>query len=253
MAKELWTIDDLSARAVLALEQDYEGQASARVRDVPDLRTIRYYTTLGILDRPAEMRGRTAYYGERHLLQLVAIKRLQARGLSLREIQQRLLGLSDTRLRRIAEPSPTTHAAVAAPADDDDEDAFWRRTPHFSTRAIEAGDPESVVAARVLRSRTAPPHLEVLAAQEMAPFYLEGESANFAEHSHQDFVDENAQPSAIRSFTGVELTPDVMLLLQSTQVPDEHDLERIRAAAEPLLKLLETRRLVRARTERRTS
>ncbi len=251
MAKELWTIDDLSSRAVLALEQDYEGQASARVRDVPDLRTIRYYTTIGILDRPAEMRGRTAYYGERHLLQLVAIKRLQARGLSLREVQQRLLGLSNTRLRRIAEPSPITNAAVDAPADD--EDAFWKRTPHFSTRAIEAGDPESIVAARVLRSRTAPQHLEVLAAQKRASFYLEEESTSLAEHSHQDLVDENAQPSAIRSFTGVELTPDVTLLLQSTQLPDEHDLERIRAAAEPLLKLLETRQLVRARTERRTS
>ena len=76
---------------------------SGRVRDVPDLRTIRYYTTLGLLDRPAAMRGRTALYGARHLLQLVAIKRLQARGLSLAAVQERVVGLSDAALRRLAE------------------------------------------------------------------------------------------------------------------------------------------------------
>src|SRR5262249_33767362 len=79
----LWTIDDLSARVAEALSAGYAGVRSGRVRNVPDCRTIRYYTTLGLLDRPAVMRGRTALYGPRHLLQLVAIKRLQAQGLSL--------------------------------------------------------------------------------------------------------------------------------------------------------------------------
>ena len=79
----LWTIDELGERVAEALGgPGYDGVPSGRVRDVPDLRTIRYYTTLGLLDRPAAMRGRTALYGPRHLLQLVAIKRLQARGLS---------------------------------------------------------------------------------------------------------------------------------------------------------------------------
>src|SRR5690348_15034744 len=77
METALLTLDELSARVALALADHYEGQASARVRDVPDVRTIRYYTTLGLIDRPAALRGRTALYGRRHLLQLVAIKRLQ--------------------------------------------------------------------------------------------------------------------------------------------------------------------------------
>ena len=55
-----WTIDELSARVALALADRYEGAPNGRVRQVPDLRTIRYYTTLGLIDRPAEMRGRTA-------------------------------------------------------------------------------------------------------------------------------------------------------------------------------------------------
>jgi DNA-binding transcriptional MerR regulator len=98
----LWTLDDLVAQVALALAVDYDGTANGRVRDVPDGRTIRYYTTLGLIDRPAEMRGRTALYGVRHLLQLVAIKRLQARALSLAEVQERLLGKTDAALRELA-------------------------------------------------------------------------------------------------------------------------------------------------------
>src|SRR6516165_5371840 len=90
-----WTIDELGAQVALALSVDYDGPPNSRVREVPDRRTIRYYTTLGLLDRPAEMRGRTAYYGRKHLLQLVAIKKLQAQRLSLAEVQERLLGIND--------------------------------------------------------------------------------------------------------------------------------------------------------------
>src|SRR3954452_4369732 len=94
-----WNLEELCARVALALAVDYTGQASGRVRDVPDARTIRYYSTLGLLDRPAVMRGRTALYGVRHLRQLVAIKRLQTHGLSLAEIQTRLVGLGDQGLQ----------------------------------------------------------------------------------------------------------------------------------------------------------
>ncbi len=111
-----WTIDELGERVAEALGgQGYDGVPSGRVRDVPDLRTIRYYTTLGLLDRPAAMRGRTALYGPRHLLQLVAIKRLQARGLSLAAVQERVVGLSDASLRRLAAAEAATAKADAAP------------------------------------------------------------------------------------------------------------------------------------------
>ncbi len=100
--KPLWTLDELCDRVERALAVDYPGQASGRVRDVPDRRTIRYYTTLGLIDRPAEMRGRTALYGARHVLQLAAVKRLQAQGLSLAEVQARLVGRTDAALRALA-------------------------------------------------------------------------------------------------------------------------------------------------------
>lgn len=99
---ELWKISELRNRAAEALSTDYEASDNGQVSAVPDARSIRYYATLGLVDKPAEMRGRTAYYGRRHLLQLVAIKRLQAKGLKLAEVQTNLKGLSGDALERLA-------------------------------------------------------------------------------------------------------------------------------------------------------
>lgn len=96
-------IDELNAlvaRALLA--GDYQAPASARVRAVPDVRAIRYYTTLGLLSPPTSMRGRTAQYGRLHVLQLVSIKRLQGKNLTLSDIQRRLTGLPAKKLEAIA-------------------------------------------------------------------------------------------------------------------------------------------------------
>jgi hypothetical protein len=110
-----WTLDQLAERVGAALSVDYDGQASGRVREVPDQRAIRYYTTIGLVDRPAAMRGRTALYARRHLLQLVAIKRLQARGLSLAGIQRELAGATDAQLERVARVPPLEEPLGAAP------------------------------------------------------------------------------------------------------------------------------------------
>ncbi len=126
MDTELWTLAELADRVADALSSGYGGQQSGRVSDVPDTRAIRYYTTLGLLDRPAEMRGRTAYYGRRHLWQLVAIKRLQAAGHTLAEIQQELAAASDSTLRRLA---------------DVPDQGFWRRLPAAVTPVPTAPAP----------------------------------------------------------------------------------------------------------------
>jgi DNA-binding transcriptional MerR regulator len=100
---ELWRIDELQAVTEQALAAALpDADLSGRVRAVPDARTIRYYTTLGMLDRAAEMRGRIAFYGRRHVLQLVAIKQLQATGMSLEQVQQKLAGATTRRLTDIA-------------------------------------------------------------------------------------------------------------------------------------------------------
>lgn len=134
----LWTLDELCAQAALALVIDYPGQASGRVRDMPDRRMVRYYTTLGLLDRPAAMRGRTALYGRRHLLQLTAIKRLQTAGLSLTEIQARLFGQTDAALQKIARLPELTEELRAQGASANEvprADAFWKGSPGPATPA----------------------------------------------------------------------------------------------------------------------
>ncbi len=144
-----WRLDELvqRSRRLLALLPGGEG-GSRRVRWRPDARLVRYYTTLGLLDRPAELRGRTAYYCDRHLLQLLAIKTLQARGLSLQTVQTELAGLPDTVLAqqiglppdwvgRLAEESATPDASrTAEPAATLSSPArFWERAPAESAPA----------------------------------------------------------------------------------------------------------------------
>ena len=96
-----------------ALAENYAEPKNGQVRPIPDARSIRYYTTLGLLDRPAAMDGRTALYGAEHVRQLIAIKRLQAEGLSLAEIQQRLH-------RAPREEKPRTKSRTTA---------FWKEEP----------------------------------------------------------------------------------------------------------------------------
>ena len=110
-----------------ALAVGYAGQASGRVRDVPDPRTIRYYTTLGLIDRPAAWWKRTALYSVRHALQLAAIKQLQAQGLSLAEVQARLVGQTDQALRELARLPPDF--AFENPSEDRRDGRFWAKPP----------------------------------------------------------------------------------------------------------------------------
>ncbi|WP_099225133.1 MerR family transcriptional regulator [Mycobacterium persicum] len=97
-----WTLDELVRRVAVSLaDPAYPGAPNGRVRELPDRRAVRWYTTAGLVDPPAKQ-GRTAVYGPRHLLQIVAVKRLQAQGHSLAEIQAELAGATDATLRKVA-------------------------------------------------------------------------------------------------------------------------------------------------------
>ena len=121
-----WTlaelVDECAAR-IRALPVPANGQ----VRAIPDERTVRYYATLGLLDRPIAMRGRTALYSARHLAQIVAIKRLQSTGRSLAEIQALWPTLDDGTLARMSGVSVAGTAANPPPAPAREE--FWKRAP----------------------------------------------------------------------------------------------------------------------------
>jgi DNA-binding transcriptional MerR regulator len=119
------TIGELAAASARLLLG--EAQPSGRVNDAPDIRTIRYYTALGLVDPPHHFIDKKAQYGERHLLQLVAIKRLQRGGLALADVQRQLAGVSDARLRTIARIDEP--AAGPVPAAVATRDRFWARAP----------------------------------------------------------------------------------------------------------------------------
>lgn len=135
---ERWRIDELADRAAAVLDGTAAPAASARVTPIPDRRMLRYYTTLGLLD-PPEMSGRVAYYGRRHLLQVVAIKRLQAGGATLAQIQEALAGVTTATLERIADLPPEPDSPPAR--------QFWRTAP---APAPAGGPPPAVADAGVV-------------------------------------------------------------------------------------------------------
>ena len=96
------SLEELTLEAGRLLEDMglLQAQADGRVAAAPDARTVRYYGTLGLVDRPVIVE-REARYGRRHLLQLVAVKALQARGLPLAEVQARLYGCSNPELENL--------------------------------------------------------------------------------------------------------------------------------------------------------
>lgn len=130
-----WTLKALVAQVALALEHMSLDQDSGRVSDIPSARTIRYYTTHGLMDKPLGFKGRTALYGAKHLLQIIAIKRLQTLGLTLGEIQDRLAGLDEAALQEVArlpEALQATGVMEASAAQDTKQEAsapFWERLP----------------------------------------------------------------------------------------------------------------------------
>ena len=146
---ERWRIDELAERAAAALDGPAAPAASGRVTPLPDRRMLRYYTTLGLLDRPA-MAGRVAYYGRRHLLQVVAIKRLQAGGATLAQVQEALAGATTSALERIADLPAEPADPIPAPAPGRQ---FWRAPP---APPATAGGPTAPDAGVVGAVRLAP-------------------------------------------------------------------------------------------------
>lgn len=87
--------------------------ASERLGEEVTPRTVRLYATEGLIDRPGKD-GRRAVYGQRQLLQLLLVRSLARRGLSLTAIAP-LLAAGNSELERqltqLEEP-PVTNAAL---------------------------------------------------------------------------------------------------------------------------------------------
>jgi DNA-binding transcriptional MerR regulator len=152
----MWTMDELVDRVREALAAEYPGAPNGRVRDVPDRRAIRWYTTIGLVDRPLGMRGRTALYGPRHLQQLVAIKRRQAEGRTLAQIQGEINWLSDDALHGISRvPERLLEAGGAEPDHpvDAHRERFWAHRPSPADPATSAAEPAAAPLPRDVTTR----------------------------------------------------------------------------------------------------
>ncbi|MEM6468311.1 MAG: MerR family transcriptional regulator [Planctomycetota bacterium] len=177
----------------------YSPPDSARIRSTPDTRTIRYYTTLGLIDRPAEMQGRTALYGSRHVMQLVAIKRLQAEGLTLAEIQARLTCITPAKLKKISD----------IPA------SFWKRTGEILDSTTDSSETDC---------------------QEAVQFWLQ--PAAQAESASLRVTAQEAQAVQATACIRISIAPGVEVIVDQGVVGKSINVEAIQQAAEPLLEAL---------------
>src|SRR4051794_27184635 len=125
----MWTIDELVERVGAALAAEYPGAPNGRGRDVPDRRAGPGDAATGVGGRPSAMRGRTALYEARHLLQLVAVKRLQAQGRTLAEVQGELAGATEARLAAIAQVPEGLLAEGEQPLGEAPRARFWATPP----------------------------------------------------------------------------------------------------------------------------
>jgi DNA-binding transcriptional MerR regulator len=265
MTEAIWTLDELTERVGAALSVGYDGPPSGRVRHLPDQRAIRWYTTIGLVDRPAATRGRTAMYGPRHLLQLVAIKRLQAQGLPLVAIQVELAGATDAQLARVAQLPEAAEAAAPPVAPPRRPTAALRATPAMARPLTQGEAPVTTPPAAPAAGKSkAPAGTPGAAAGEggtpaTTPTLAAGRSldrqARFWRERPAEGVDMAAASGAVAeaaevvgaagvaTLQGVRLGERATLLLDPGRPLDDADLRAILAAARPLLRALRARGL----------
>ncbi|MEW9527914.1 helix-turn-helix domain-containing protein [Microbispora sp. NPDC049125] len=247
---ETWTIGELAERAAGVLGPGRP--VNGRVRDVPNERLIRWYTTIGLLDPPLARRGRVALYGRRHLLQLVAVKRRQAEGLSIAAIQAELAGATDGMLQRVAGLAGLEPGGVAVPESREGPsgDGAAPGRDGSPAGAEAAGHRDGAVRDRFwTRPGPSPatplPSPSPLSAPLSASPSVSPSVSPSAPGADAGLGDGPARPAAASTpdvvLHGVRLAPGVTVLLDDTGhalTPDE--VAALRLAAGPLLAALAT-------------
>jgi hypothetical protein len=199
------------------------------------------------VDPPLSRRGRVARYGRRHLLQLVAVKRRQAEGRSLAEIQAELAGATDETLAavaRVPDTKPAPDVFPAAPA------RFWTRSAAQRDPAAAEEPREGDVGAEEPgerdRGAEEPGERDLAVAVAVAAAAAARASSGAAgagralSAAHGDPADRGRS----RLVHGVRLAPGVTLLLEgAAREPGPDDVTAILNAARALLAELASRRL----------
>ncbi|MBN6057047.1 MerR family transcriptional regulator [Nonomuraea sp. RK-328] len=267
--EETWTIGELAERAAGLLRAGGPN-GNGRVREVPGERLIRWYTTIGLVDPPLSRRGRIARYGRRHLLQLVAVKRLQAAGLSIADIQVALAGATDAMLEgaahaqtpgEAAQPSaldgapgvplggagesalgrtpeaPLGRSGEAAPggAPEGGEARFWARPPRV--RAPSPASPRPAPRSPGTGGRDTP-----ATGGRDEPRRRGTGGRDEPRPRDTGAADDEAPTGGL--VRGIRLAPGVTLVLDGAgRAPSTDDVQAVLGAAAPLLAVLEERKL----------
>ncbi len=106
-----FTLPQLAAILREQLPQVAPTQTKYRVTEIPSERTIRFYTANRLVDKPVVGEGKSARYGYRQLLQILAVKYLQSQYLPLVRIRSLVENVSNRDLELlIPEISPVTAA-----------------------------------------------------------------------------------------------------------------------------------------------
>jgi DNA-binding transcriptional MerR regulator len=199
-----YTLDELVAAVASRLQAaGLERQANGQISAFPDRRTLRYYTTIGVMDRPDTVRNRQAIYGDRHVTQAVAVKRLQASGLALAAIQSRLAGLAPADVEAIAGANGV--GGVRDGAGGGGGAATGRRRAFWAEPAADVG----------------PRHR----------LRVDGDGAAGVDPAHAEDLG--------RPLLAIPLSPDATLLLATPGPLASADVAAIRDAAAPLLEYLD--------------
>jgi DNA-binding transcriptional MerR regulator len=127
-----WNARGLAAHVTALVDAAGLRPTNASARSQPSARSIRFYVSHGLLDRP-EGTGTAATYNYRHFLQLLAIKIRQREGATLEQIKSEMKDQAgDTLERRVA---TSLGAALGAGTidprrpTDDEQMVTWRRVP----------------------------------------------------------------------------------------------------------------------------
>jgi len=243
-----WTLSELVAE-VAARTAALPAPRNGQVRAVPDERTIRYYATLGLLDRPSATRGRIALYGRRHAAQLVTIKRLQSMGRALSEIQALWPSLDDCELERMSGmPLQTApiEPSIEPPIEPRARARFWSHEPRATSR-----EPRPVgLAAAPASDVPVAEHTGRDARGDGGEDATSGSTARSQSDHPLPRMTAGAlardPPATPLVELRVELAPRVVLSLSTTDDPmtvSLADVRAIRAASAPLLAELASRHL----------
>ena len=111
--REYDTLDELVTATARIIPHIALEQKRYKVSVYPDERTIRYYINEGLVDKPAPSKDNQARFTYRHLLQILAIKHLQAQYLPLTKIKDMLAGLEEEQLEEIITGGQEEHSRYA--------------------------------------------------------------------------------------------------------------------------------------------